>query len=228
MTIRHLHSWDLSIGQAMALQRSLRAEVSREEPRDLLREEEVLVAGLDCHYPAGSGWARAAASLVRWFPGRESLEVLQTAVVEVPVRFPYVPGLLSFREAPPLAAVLERLDVSPDLLLCDGHGLAHPRRFGLASHVGLLAGVPTIGVAKQRLIGAHAWLEGERGNWQPLLDDREVIGAVLRTRSWVAPVYVSIGHLITLPSALRAVLALASSYRLPEPARLAHQAATGG
>jgi deoxyribonuclease V len=164
---------------------------------------------------------------MRWIPTEGTLEAIEQHVVERPVSFPYIPGLLSFREIPALADALERLEAEPHLLLCDGHGLAHPRRFGLASHVGVLTGIPTIGVAKNRLIGGHGWLEEERGAWQPLLDSREVIGAVLRTRSWVAPVYVSVGNLITLQSALRAVLALATLFRLPEPARLAHQA-TGG
>lgn len=227
MRLRRLHDWHVSPTEAASLQRRLREEVVRDEEQDLLRVHELLVAGLDCHFPAGTDVARAAVSVMRWRPSEALLEAVEEHVVDSPASFPYIPGLLSFREVPALAAVLERVEVEPDLLVCRGHGLAHPRRFGLACHVGVLSGLPTIGVAKQRLIGGHGWVDDERGAWQPVLDDSEVIGAVLRTRSWVQPVYVSIGNLISLQSALRAVLALASPFRLPEPARLAHQAAAG-
>ena len=141
-------------------------------------------------------------------------------------RFPYVPGLLSFREAPAALAALGQLKTSPDILLCDGHGLAHPRRFGLACHLGLLSGLPSIGVAKSLLTGEHAPPAQERGAWTPLLDGGEVIGAALRTRPGAKPVYVSIGHRISLESALQVVLRCTGRYRLPETTRQAHRLAS--
>jgi deoxyribonuclease V len=137
------------------------------------------------------------------------------------VAFPYVPGLLSFREIPVVLDALGKLRHPPDLLLCDGQGYAHPRRFGLACHLGVLTGIPAIGVAKSRLIGEYAEPGSNKGDWSPLMDGGEVIGAVLRTRDNVNPVYVSVGHRIELDAAQRIVLACATRYRLPEPTRLA-------
>ena len=138
-----------------------------------------------------------------------------------------MPGYLSFRETPAALETLSKLRVKPDLLLCDGHGLAHPRRFGLASHLGVLADLPTIGVAKCLLVGTHDELSPERGRWVPLRDDGEVIGAVLRTRARVSPVYVSIGHRISLETAIEYVLGCAPRFRLPEPTRRADRVASG-
>jgi deoxyribonuclease V len=141
------------------------------------------------------------------------------------VRFPYVPGLLSFREAPGLLAVLRRLRRVPDVLLCDGHGRAHPRRFGLACHVGLLAGLPSVGCAKSLLAGRHGRLGERRGSRSPLrettLQREEIIGTALRTRDGVRPVYVSVGHRIDLASAEALVLECAVGFRIPEPTRRA-------
>ena len=137
-----------------------------------------------------------------------------------------MPGLLSFREVPALLAALEALDQMPDLLLCDGQGLAHPRRFGLACHLGVLSGLPSIGVAKSRLIGEHAEPGLEKGSWVPLLDDGETIGAVLRTRHGVRPLYISIGHRVALETAIAYVLACTPRYRLPETTRLADRLAS--
>lgn len=181
------------------------------------------IAGLDVHYPE-KHLARAAAVLFA-FPERTPVEV---TVVEDAVHFPYVPGLLSFREAPALLKALDGLRTKPDLLLVDGQGLAHPRRFGVACHLGLLSGLPAIGCAKSRLIGAAAEPGLERGDWTPLIDDAEVVGAILRTRPGVKPLYVSVGHRISLHTALDWVLACGGRYRLPEPCRLAHRAAGGG
>jgi deoxyribonuclease V len=138
-----------------------------------------------------------------------------------------VPGLLTFREAPLILAAFEKLKVAPDLVIVDGQGIAHPRRIGLASHLGLCLGLPTIGCAKSRLCGEHEMPGFEAGSYAELRDNGEVIGVVLRTRAGVKPVYVSIGHLIDLPSAVRTVLDCCRGYRLPEPTRLAHQAAGG-
>jgi len=167
--------------------------------------------------------ARAAVVLLG-FPELDSLEV-HTAESEI--RFPYVPGLLSFREAPVILDACEGLTRVPDLIVVDGQGLAHPRRVGLASHLGLLWGRPTIGCAKSRLCGEHGPLGLERGSRAALTDGGQTIGMVLRTRTGVKPLFVSTGHLISLEAAVKWVLACGRGYRLPEPTRLAHQAAGG-
>jgi deoxyribonuclease V len=155
------------------------------------------------------------------------LELSETAIGCCVTSFPYVPGLLSFREAPAVLAALENLEDLPDLLMYDGHGLAHPRRFGAASHIGLLTGIPTIGVAKGPLVGGHAPVPPERGAWQPVMAEGEIIGAALRTRSGTRPVYVSIGHRLSLATAIDYVLRCSRGFRLPEPTRWAHQLASG-
>jgi deoxyribonuclease V len=161
--------------------------------------------------------ARAAVVVMSW-PG---LEVVERQVVEAPATFPYVPGLLSFREIPALAVAFDRVESQPGLLLVDGHGLAHPRRFGLASHLGLLAGIPTIGCAKSRLCGEASNPARERGSTSELRDGGEVIGTVVRTKDGVKPLYISVGHMIGLREAAEWVLRLAPTHRLPEPARIA-------
>ncbi|MCS6845654.1 MAG: deoxyribonuclease V [Caldilineales bacterium] len=180
------------------------------------------VAGLDVAWePTGqTGWAAAAVLRL------SDLSLVEVAVAPAPAAFPYVPGLLALRELPAMRAALERLQQPPDLLLCDGHGYAHPRRFGLACHLGVATGLPTIGVAKSRLVGEHGPLGEERGAWQPLRDGGEVIGAAVRTQAGVKPVYVSTGHRVGLTSCVELVLRCAPRYRLPEPLRQAHQAAT--
>lgn len=174
------------------------------------------VAGIDVA-PCGEGMQKAAAAVLS-FP---ALDLLETAAVKTEIRFPYIPGLLSFREMDAALAALQQLRIQPDLLLCDGHGIAHPRRFGLASHLGVLADLPTIGVAKSRLIGTHEEPAPERGSWTPLIDKGEIIGAVLRTRTAVRPVYVSIGHCVSLETGLRLVLSCTRRFRLPETTRAA-------
>ncbi len=158
------------------------------------------------------------------FPG---LEVAEVEVAEVVTDFPYIPGLLSFREIPVLVETLARLSLAPDLLVVDGQGRAHPRRIGIASHVGLLYDMPTIGCAKSILVGTHEELGQEAGVHAALVDRDEVVGAAVRTRDSTKPVYVSIGHKVDLQSAVEWVLACTKGYRLPEPTRLAHQAAAG-
>jgi deoxyribonuclease V len=155
------------------------------------------------------------------------LALVEHHVIETPVSFPYVPGLLSFREIPALAAAFERLSSTPDLLLVDGQGVAHPRRFGLASHLGLLASIPTIGCAKSRLCGEAADPAPERGSVSDLVDGGERVGVVVRTKDRVKPLYISVGHLISLECAAEWVLRLAPTHRLPEPIRLADRLSKG-
>ena len=180
-----------------------------------LRGAPRLVAGLDAAFAS----ERCIAAVVVW-DLRERCVVEQRVVVR-PLRFPYVPGLLSFREAPGLLAALRRLRTEPDVLVCDGHGLAHPRRFGIACHVGVLTGLPTVGCAKSRLVGAYVDPARRRGARSPLVDGGEVIGSVLRTRPDAKPLFVSVGHRTDLRSSVRLVLACARDHRLAEPVRLA-------
>jgi len=180
------------------------------------------VAGVDVGFVDDGATSRAAVAVLS-FP---SLELSEQAIAQRPTQFPYVPGFLSFREIPPVLEALEKLNTTPDLILCDGQGLAHPRRFGLACHLGVLTDIPTIGVAKSRLIGTHAELPVEKGSWQPLIHEQEIIGAVLRTRSTVKPLYVSIGHRVSLPTAIDYVLRCTRSYRLPETTRIADRLAS--
>jgi deoxyribonuclease V len=215
---QRLH-WPKTVAQARAIQQSLRDRVIT---RDRLRAPR-RVAGIDVGFEQDGSITRAAV-VVLDFP---SLEPVEHAVVHRKTRFPYVPGYLSFREAPAALAALRRLRRTPDLIVCDGQGFAHPRRFGLACHLGLLVNLPSIGVAKSRLIGEHAVLGSRRGEWVPLVDDGERIGAVLRTRTGVRPVYVSVGHRISLETAIDYVLRCTTRYRLPETTRQAHRLASG-
>lgn len=213
------HSWNLSPRAAVALQHRLRSKVVR-----LGRPRQVrTVAGTDVGFERNGAIARAAVAVLSY----PRLELVDFAVAQQPVRFPYVPGLLSFREVPALLAALGRLRVKPDLILCDGQGLAHPRRFGLACHLGVICGVPAIGVAKSRLIGEHGAPMRRRGAWVPLRDKGETIGAVLRSRAGARPIYVSIGHRVSLPVAVRYVMACTTRFRLPETTRWAHRLASG-
>lgn len=214
------HRWDVSPREAILIQRRLRRHV---EARDRLDGPIRLVAGIDVGFENGGTVTRAAVVVLR-FPG---LDPWERAVARRPTRFPYVPGLLSFREVPAVLDALGRLRTAPDLILCDAHGYAHPRRFGLACHLGLLIDRPVIGVAKSRLTGRHPDPPAPRGSWVPLEDDGEVIGAVVRTRSGVRPVYVSVGHRVGLPTAIEYTLACAPRYRLPETTRQAHRLASG-
>lgn len=215
----HGHSWDLTPKQAIALQTQLRPLVLAE---NALPAEIRTVAGVDVGFEDQGKTTRAAVAVLD-FPG---LGLIDQAVVRLPTRFPYVPGLLSFRELPALLEALDRLSMLPQLILVDGHGYAHPRRFGIACHLGVLTGLPTIGVGKTRLIGTHGELPDQRGNWIPLIDKDETIGAVLRTRTGVQPVYVSIGHRLNLATAVDWVMRCTPRYRLPETTRQAHRLAS--
>ncbi len=211
--------WPRSVSQAIALQEELRAGVERRDRLSRVRH----VAGADVGFEQAGAVTRAAV-VVLSFPG---LELVDWAVARRRTRFPYVPGLLSFREAPAVVAAFKRLRVAPDLLLCDGQGIAHPRRCGLASHLGLLLALPTIGVAKSRLTGHHGEPGAGKGDWTPLMDDGETVGAVLRTRAGVRPVYVSIGHRVGLETAIEYTLRCTTRFRLPETTRAADRLSRG-
>lgn len=211
------HPWNLSPGEAIATQKELRERVRAVFPA---RKVEV-VAGVDVGV---RGQTARAAVVALSYP---ALSPLEQAVAEVPIAMPYIPGLLAFREGPAVLEACARLSVEPDLLVFDGQGLAHPRRFGIASHIGVLLERPAIGCAKSRLCGEHDEPPIEAGGYVPLRDAGEVIGAVVRTRRGVKPVFVSVGHLIDLDTAIGYVLGCCRGYRLPEPTRLAHLAAGG-
>ena len=213
------HPWDVTPAQARAIQLDGRAHVIADDALGRVGR----VAGIDVGLEESGAVSRAAVAVLEV----PSLTLVESAVARLPTAFPYVPGLLSFREIPAALEALGRLSAPPDLLLCDGQGYAHPRRFGLACHLGVLTGLPSIGVAKSRLIGTHGPLPDEKGAWVPLLDGDETIGAVLRTRGGVAPVYVSVGHRVSLPTAIRWVLACTTRFRLPETTRQAHRLASG-
>jgi deoxyribonuclease V len=208
-----LHSWALSPREAADLQRTLASRVVASGDPAGVR----FIAGADVAFDRPNRRA-AGAVVVLEYP---SLDVVERVTVESAVTFPYVPGLLSFRETPVLLGAFERLRTTPDLLMVDGHGYAHPRRFGYACHLGLLVDLPTIGVAKSRLIGESRAPGTRRGDRADLIDEGEVIGAVLRTRERVRPIYVSVGHRIGLAAAERWALACARRFRVPEPTRQA-------
>ena len=212
------HPWDVSPEGAIAIQECLRSQVIRQDQFTTIQR----IAGVDVGFQEGGALTRAAV-VVLSYPG---LQFEESAVSLRPTSFPYVPGLLSFREAPAALEALAHLTCLPDLLLCDGHGIAHPRRFGFASHLGLSAGLPSIGVAKSILVGRHLPLAERPGDWQPMTDGEEIVGAALRTQPGVKPVYVSIGHCISLESAIAWVLSCTQNVRLPEPVRLAHRLAS--
>jgi deoxyribonuclease V len=212
------HAWNLTPKEAMALQSRLANQVVRHDNFGPVAR----VAGVDVGFEDAGAVTRAAIAVLD-YPG---LCLAASAIARLPTRFPYVPGLLSFREVPAVLAALEQLESPPDLLLCDGQGIAHPRRFGIASHLGLLLDLPAIGVAKTRLVGTHDTVPDRRGAWVPLREGEEVIGAVLRTRAGVKPLYVSPGHRVGLESAIEWVMACLTRYRLPETTRWAHRLAS--
>lgn len=212
------HRFDLSIAEARALQERLAPEVIEADERRRLR----LVAGIDIGFEDGGRTTRAAVAVL----DADSLELVESALARRPTTWPYVPGLLSFREIPAALDALAALRSTPDLLVADGQGRAHPRRFGLASHLGWLVDRPTIGAAKSRLIGEAAPPAMARGASRPLIDRGEVVGAVLRTRAGVQPLYVSVGHRVSLRRAIKITLALSPRFRLPETTRCAHRLAS--
>ena len=216
MKFAQLHPWDLSAKEAIALQRVLAQRVDR---TNSLGDIEY-VAGVDVGFDGEI--ARASVAVLKY----PALELCEYRTASLPASFPYISGLLSFREIPILLAALEKLETRPNVILCDGQGIAHPRRFGIACHLGLITDIPTIGVGKTRLTGTHLEPGDEKGSWSPLVDKGEVLGAVLRTRTHVKPVYVSIGHKVDLDASIRCVLACTTKYRLPETTRWAHRLAS--
>lgn len=209
------HPWDISECDAVLLQQELAPNVVQ---KDHFKKVEC-IAGVDATYDEQKDVLVAAVALL----DASSLDLLELAAAHDAVRFPYVSGLFSFRELPPIIKALQKLETIPDLIICDGHGVAHPRRFGLACHLGVLFDIPTIGCSKTKLIGDAEEPGNERGDYSLLFDNGEVIGCVLRTRDNVKPVYVSVGHLVSLQTAREWVLKLAPRFRLPETTRLADQ-----
>lgn len=206
------HRWDVSPDEAIAIQQRLRAEMPPEEPIAL--DQIHTVAGVDASYRE----IGRAAIAVFSFP---DLALIEQVTATREVTFPYVPGLLAFREAPVVLAALERLRLRPDLLMFDAQGYAHPRRLGLARHLGAYLNQPSIGCAKSRLIGSYDEPAQDAGAWSPLMDGDEEIGRVVRTKARTRPVFVSVGYRITLPLAVEIVLRCTRGYRLPEPTRIA-------
>ena len=214
MKLYHAHDWDITPKEAVALQRSLEPLVT-EQPLALDRVE--TVAGLDVSV---RGDRVRAAIVVLQLP---TLQVIDQAVWEGPVVFPYVPGLLSFREIPAILPALDQLRTEPDVFMLDAQGRAHPRRFGLACHLGVLLDKPALGVAKTILVGRHGALGEAKGSMADLVHRGEVVGRALRTRENVKPVYASVGHRVTLDDATALADRLATRYKLPQPTHLAHR-----
>jgi deoxyribonuclease V len=218
MKTNSLHEFPTTAEAAIALQQELRHQITTCDDLGEVR----YVAGVDVGFESAGTITRAAVVVL----DIETLRVYDQATARRPTQFPYVPGLLSFREAPAVLEALAKLMMIPDLLLCDGQGIAHPRRFGIACHLGLLTNIPAIGVAKSLLIGKYSELPTQRGEWTPLLDKNETVGAVLCTRPNTKPLYISPGHRVSLETALTYVLKCTTKYRLPETTRQAHRLAS--
>ncbi|MEH2393740.1 MAG: deoxyribonuclease V [Nostoc sp.] len=219
MKIYQDHAWPSTLEEAIVIQEKLRDQVITE---DQLQEAIQYVAGVDMGFEADGTISRAAVAVLS-FP---DLQVIETSLAHRPTTFPYIPGFLSFREIPAVLDALEKIKTTPDMILCDGQGIAHPRRLGIASHLGLLIDMPTIGVAKSRLVGKYEELPEPKGSRQPLIYNGETVGAVLRSRTGVKPLYISSGHRISLPTAIDYVLRCTPKYRLPETTRIADKLAS--
>ncbi|NDJ22717.1 deoxyribonuclease V [Nostoc sp. B(2019)] len=219
MKIDQPHAWPLTVEEAIAIQEKLRSQVITE---DQFKEPIRYVAGVDMGFEADGTISRAAVAVLS-FP---DLQVVETSLARRPTTFPYIPGFLSFREIPAVLDALEKIQIIPDIILCDGQGIAHPRRLGIASHLGVIIDIPTIGVAKSLLIGKHEDLPETKGSLQPLIHRGETIGAVLRTRTGVKPLYISSGHRVSLSTAIDYVLRCTPKYRLPETTRVADKLAS--
>ena len=219
MKVESLHSWQVSITQALEIQQGLAVQVSKRSEVTTPR----FIAGVDISAGKREGMATGAVVVLQY----PELRVVETKVARGKLELPYIPGLLSFRESPLTLAACQELTITPDLILVDGQGIAHPRRLGLASHLGLLLNMPTIGCAKSILCGNHEAPRIEPGSYAEVADRGEIIGAALRTKLGVKPIYVSIGHKIDLQTAICWVMNCCRGYRLPEPTRLAHLAAGG-
>src|SRR5262245_53594445 len=219
-----MHDWPTTLDEAQAIQQRLRTQVITHDDFGEVRA----IAGVDAGYEgdpqAGQALARAAVVVLAY----PSLEPLDYAVARRPAPFPYVPGFLSFREAPAVLAALDELRVRPDLLICDGQGIAHPRRMGIATHVGLLSGIPSVGCAKSLLVGRHDPVPDARGAYVRRTHSGEQSGVWVRTRVGVKPVYVSVGHRVSTPAAMSFVMSCVTKYRLPETTRAADGLASHG
>jgi len=211
---QHLHSWDVTPGEAIEIQKRLRSQVVIQK----CDREIKLVAGADISFNRFSDTVYAAVVVLR-LP-QLSIETAASAITRA--KFPYIPGLLSFREGAPLLEAWEKLSIQPDAVMFDGQGLAHPRRFGIASHMGVILGIPSVGCAKSLLVGKYEEPAVEAGSYSLLIDRGEVVGAALRTKERVNPVFISPGHLIDLEDSIKLALRCLKGYRIPEPTRQAH------
>lgn len=217
--LKQLENWNGTPQEAIEIQNRLSATVISSD-----RFAEInTIAGIDASYERNGTITKAAVAVLS-FP---TLLPIETAIARIPTRFPYIPGLLAFRELPGVLVAFEKLNKMPDLLICDGHGYAHPRRFGLACHLGVILDIPSIGVGKTKLIGEFQPVGNKRGCWTPLVDGDEIIGAAVRTRDNVKPVFVSSGHRVGLESAIMFVLKCSPKYRVPEPIWKAHALVSG-
>lgn len=217
MEIRYLHSFDVTYQEALAIQETLRAKLVLSDDRDLPIK---IIAGADISYAKNSDLFFAAVVLCSY----PEMEVIEEAYAMGRAAFPYIPGLLTFREGPALLAAFAKLSHVPDMVIFDGQGIAHPRGMGLASHMGLFLNIPTIGCAKTRLVGSHDEAGEKAGSHVPLIHDNRIIGAVLRTKDRIKPVFISPGQGISLQKAVDVTLSCCRGYRLPEPVRRAHLA----
>jgi deoxyribonuclease V len=208
------HPWNINEEEAIDLQQRLASFVERNDRIGDIKT----VAGVDVAYAKNSNKLIAAAVVIDF----NSLNVIQKIVVEDTVQFPYIPGLFSFRELPAIAKSLELLQITPDLIICDGQGIAHPRRFGLACHVGVTFDIPTIGCGKNILLGTHDEVGEIKGDYSPVFDNGEIIANALRTRDNVKPLYLSTGHRVALCKASKIILNLCRKYRLPETTRISN------
>lgn len=218
MDINSSHPWVKTVAEAKIIQSELRSQVIQYDRLGEVKH----VAGVDIGFEDKYAITKAAIAILTY----PELELVEQQIARIPTAFPYVPGYLSFREIPAILAAFPQVKTIPDLILCDGQGYAHPRRIGLACHLGVLLDIPTIGVAKSRLIGTHDELALTKGSQQPLIDKEETIGMVLRSRTNVKPIYVSIGHRISLPTAVEYVMGCLTKYRLPETTRWADRLAS--
>ena len=220
MTIKfkHIHDWNLSLKEAK--------EIQLELAKNVIHSNEIseinFVAGIDVGFDLKHNISKAAVAILSY----PKLELVESTKAELKTVFPYIPGLLSFREVPVIIEALKKIQQIPDVILCDGQGIAHPRRFGLACHIGILTDIPTIGVAKSRLIGNYESLGREKGSTVPLMDKDEIVGSVIRSRNNVKPLFISIGHKLALDKCLEVVWNCITKYRLPETTRWSHRLAS--
>jgi deoxyribonuclease V len=218
MKIANLHRWDLSPTEAKKVQLKLAQQVVYENEIEQIN----FVAGIDVGFNLKRKISKAALALLSY----PNLNFIEATEAELTTVFPYIPGLLSFREIPVIIEALKKVNQQPDVILCDGQGIAHPRRFGIACHIGVLTGIPTIGVAKSRLIGEYHSLGLKKGSTVPLKHGDEIIGSVIRSRANVKPLFISIGHKLNLEKCLEIVWTCITKYRQPETTRWAHRLAS--